>query len=244
MPENPRTRRFRPQLACLLLALPLIAHAQGDAPSRQVSLSGYGEVEAAADQAVVSLNATAIRRDSAEPKRDVDERVTAYLAALESLGIDREQIVAATLRTAPQYNWQNNQRTFTGYQAWRSLEVTIVDLDQLDAVLQSALEARIDGIGAIRYRSSEEDSLRLQARERAIADSRTKAAALAEAYGAELGPIRSIDYRSGFADPAPQPAMRMLAMESVAADAGGEYLPDQLTFTDQISVTFDLIVSP
>lgn len=229
-------------LLILLFGLQM-ACAQTTPELRQVSLNGFGEVTTTPDMAEISMSVTSIKRVSADAKSDVDERVNNYLAALEELGIAEEDIVAATLRTSPQYEYKTSLRIFSGYRADRSLQITVQDLDQLDAVMQTALDQKIDNIGNINYKSSEEDQLRLDARAAAIADSKAKAQALAEAYDAELGPIHSISYYSS--QPTPMPQMERMQMSSMSdASGGGQYLPDQLVFNDSIQVVFELLVSP
>ena len=231
-------------LLCAGVLTTLGANAQSVDSIRQISLTGQGEVSTTPDMAEISMSVVSIKRASADAKTDVDTRFNNYLSALLELGIDKEDIVAATLRTNPQYSYQNNQRVFTGYSATRSIRITIDDLELLDAVMQSALDSKIDNIGQIEYKSSEEDELRAQARERAIQDSKNKAFTLAEAYDAELGPIHSISYYSSEPGPTPQFDRMQIESLSISQGASGEYLQDQLIFRDSIQVVFELIVSP
>lgn len=213
------------------------------AADRQVSVTGMGEVSAAPDSAVVSLTVQSLRRESAAAKDDVDERVNDFLDALDDLGFDEDDVKAGSLRTNPRYEYRNGQQSFAGYQASRSLTVEVSDLDDLDALTDAALTGQIDSINNIEYQVSDSSAMEARARELAIEDSKQQASELAAAYGAELGPIVSINYRSSGSGPVFMDMAGPAALRSEAANVAGQYLPDEISFSDQIDVVFDLIVN-
>ena len=213
------------------------------ASERQVNVTGMGEVSAAPDSAEVSLTVQSLRRESAAAKDDVDMRVNEFLEALDDLGFDEDNITAGSLRTNPRYEYCSGQQTFTGYQASRSLTVEVSDLDDLDALLDAALNGQIDIINNIRYKVGDSSAMEEKARELAIEDSKGQASELAAAYGAELGPIVSINYRSRGNTPIFMDAAGPAVLRSEAANVTGQYLPDEISFSDQIDVVFDLIVN-
>lgn len=213
------------------------------AAERQVTVTGTGEVSAAPDSAVVSLTVQSLRRESSAAKDDVDSRVNAFLESLDDLGFDEDDVKAGSLRTNPRYDYRSGQQTFAGYQASRSLTVDVSDLDDLDALLDAALQGQIDNINNIQYKVSDSSAMEAKARELAIEDSKTQANELAAAYGAELGPIVSINYRSRGNTPVFMDMAEPMALRSEAANVAGQYLPDEISFNDQIDVVFDLIVN-
>ena len=91
-------------LLCAGVLTTLGANAQSVDSIRQISLTGQGEVSTTPDMAEISMSVVSIKRASADAKTDVDTRFNNYLSALLELGIDKEDIVAATLRTNPQYS--------------------------------------------------------------------------------------------------------------------------------------------
>jgi len=206
---------------------------------RQISVSGNGEAFSEADTATVFLNTQSQNKTSAEAKQAVDTSVNKLIEVLTSVGIEESALVAGQISLSPRYDYRNNTRVFSGYTASRSIQVEIDALDKLNPFLDAALAAQIDGINNIQYRSSEADSAKALARELAIKDSKDKAAFLAESYDASLGPVISINYHTHNSSPVyPMPEM---ARMSVSADAGGQYIPDQLSYSDSISVVFELI---
>ena len=106
-----------------------------------------------------------------------------------------------------------------------------------------ALTSGIDQIGHIELKVANEQQYQQQAQQLAIADSQQKAAALAKAYGATLGPILQIEYQ-GSAVRYPQPNFGMKAMSRGATmeqASPGRYLHDKIQFNDHINVIFELL---
>ena len=236
-------------LICSLL-LPLFAIAD-QYDQRLVHTNGYGEVKVKPDMARISLSVTATRKAALDAKTEVDRRVNRFLAALKKADIKKKDIIASGLRTNPQYEYNRltSKQVFTGYIATRNLTVTIRELTQLTDIMDLALEHKIENIGNIRYESSEADKYRDQARVKAIENSKRKAAALAKAYGAELGSIVNIQYynnQSNFGGIEQDFAVRQTGKVSLSASSTGRqatYLPDEITFSDNIQVVFALIVN-
>lgn len=229
-------------LICLILVLasPLVS---AEEPTRQISISGSGEVRVEPDLAKVHLTAQAQSTSSTEAKALIDQQILNLIAALESVGLNEDSLTSSQISLSPRYNYRNNVQEFIGYFANRDLQISIGDLDQLNPLLDAALEQGIQGLQRIEYRSSREFEMEREARTRAIDDSRQQAAEIAEAYGARLGPVISIQYFNSNPVPvnfqAPQMERAMLMADSAAA---APFSPDQLIFRDSIQVTFQLLV--
>lgn len=206
---------------------------------RQVSVSGVGEAKVEADMARVHLSAQAQSPTSAEAKDIVDQRVNEVIRILENVGLEEDDLTAGQISISPRYNYRNNTQEFIGYFASRSIQVEIPDLDLLNTFLDAALEQEIDGINQIEYRTSKEEEAMALARELAIQDSKDKASFLAEAYDVDLGSVISINYQSSNSTPVLYQEAGVSLMRA-SADSAGQYIPDQLSFSDRISVTFQL----
>lgn len=217
------------------------ACGQADISGPHISVSGSGKITAKADQAEVNLNLSAQASSSAEAKQEIDRRINAFFDAVNKLGIKDEQITAGSMSLNPQYDYQNRQPRFIGFQANRNIRVELKNLEKLHPVLDAAVKLKINGIQGIQYSSSTEDQMRQQARLAAIEDSTQKATQLAEAYGAKLGPVYSISYHSGNIErPYAQPEMMRAAVMD-AAPSGGRFIPGEISVQDSINVVFSLI---
>lgn len=226
-------------VACLVLSPALLAQGLPD-NSRHIVVTGYGKVIAEADEAKVTFRTTSTQLKSADAKRDVDNRVNELLDILLSdLGFDQDDIVASGISLQPEYEYNRNERMFKGFRANRAVTVTLRNLDGLNTLLDTALGAGVDEIANILLQSSEEEAHRLKARERAIADSKDKAEALANAYGAELGAVYSIHYQQPQVRPVVAEPTK-LALSAAPTARPGRYVGHTVTFEDRINVVFTL----
>lgn len=212
---------------------------------RHLITTGTGEAVVAPDRARIAMSAEALHRDSASAREDVDGRINSLIEKLKALGIKEKDIVAASLRINPNYDYKGQERIFSGYRASRGIDVRLSKLGLLNKVIDAAVTANINNISQISLESSQEDKYRLLARERAIEDSKTKAADLARAYAAQLGPIFKIEYyNSNVVRPNAIEETGMRTKLAFAADnEPGRYLYDEIRFSDSIQVIFDLIVN-
>ena len=215
-------------------------NAQSDqlAP-RKVITSGSGLIQVEPNMAQLTMQLEALNRDGGAAKSDVDGRVNNFLEALKTLNIDEADVVASALQLSPSYEYHNQKRQFTGYRASRTINLTLHKLEQLNQLMDLALKSGIDQIGHIELKVDNEQKYQQQA----ITDSQQKAAALAKAYGAALGPILQIEYQ-GSSIHYPQPSFGMKAMSRVASmeqEAPGRYLHDKIQFNDHINVIFELL---
>ncbi|MDB9951789.1 SIMPL domain-containing protein [Porticoccaceae bacterium] len=219
-------------------------NAQSDQPApRKVITSGSGLIKVEPNMAQLTMPLEALHKDGGVAKSDVDGRVNLFLEALKTLNIDEADVVASALQLSPNYEYHHQKRQFNGYRASRTIDLTLNKLEQLNQLMDLALTSGIDQIGHIELKVANEQQYQQQAQQLAIADSQQKAAALAKAYGATLGPILQIEYQ-GSAVRYPQPSFGMKAMSRGATmeqAPPGRYLHDKIQFNDHINVIFELL---
>jgi len=219
-------------------------NAQSDQPApRKVITSGSGLIKVEPNMAQLTMQLEALHKDGGVAKSDVDGRVNLFLEALKTLNIDEADVVASALQLSPNYEYHHQKRQFNGYRASRTIDLTLNKLEQLNQLMDLALTSGIDQIGHIELKVANEQQYQQQAQQLAIADSQQKAAALAKAYGATLGPILQIEYQ-GSAVRYPQPSFGMKAMSRGATmeqAPPARYLHDKIQFNDHINVIFELL---
>ncbi|MGS2724638.1 SIMPL domain-containing protein [Porticoccus sp. GXU_MW_L64] len=236
-------------LITLSLLVPILAIAD-QYDRRLIHTNGYGEVKVKPDMAKLALSVSVQRKKALDAKSEADKRVNDLLAGLKKLGIKHKEVIASGVRTQPRFEYSklSSKRTFVGYTATRDLTITVKKLDKLTDVMDLALSHNIENINQVRYESSQADKHINQARKNAIDNSKQKAAALANAYDAELGSIVNIQYHSRQANFGLDQEMdvrhKARGMSLMAeSSTPATYLPDEITFSDNIQVTFDLIVN-
>jgi len=222
----------------LMIVLPGFAAAED---IRTVTVDGHAEIVTPPDKATLRLGVEA-RADTVEAARDrVADVVSRFLALTRGLGITDEQVSTAAAIVRPEYDWnpQTRERRLLGYTVTRELVVDLTDLEKLGQLTESALELGVNQVDPPALDTTRRAELERQALAAAARDAQERARALAEALGARLGAVRSLQAAASFRPPVPM-ARGMLAAE--AAPGPETYQTGQITVDGSVTASFDLVL--
>ncbi|MDC9593369.1 oxidative stress defense protein [Xenorhabdus sp. IM139775] len=210
-----------------------------------ISTSGNAVVKAAPDMATLIIHVSETQKSAAEAKKKVDQRVAKYFDFLKSSGIDKKDIDAANLRTQPEYQYEQKtgKSSITGYRASRSVEVKVHKLEQLNTLLDGALNAGLNEINSVQFSVNNPQRYRDAARQKAIENAIQQATVLAKGFNGKLGPVYSINYRAPDAVPEPMSRLKYQTalLSSAASDSASEtYEPQSIEFSDHVDAVFEL----
>jgi uncharacterized protein len=229
----------------LLFTFSLSACANSSLPNnRHISVTGTAKLQAKPDIAILHLYVESTQVKSLDAKREVDGRINRLLDGLAKFAIDQENVSASSISTQPNYTYkQNSQRELTGYTASRNVKLTLAKLKHLNALMDFALEMKINQIRNIELKSSKEIELKNQVNGLAVKNAKSKGQSLAEAFGADLGKIYSINSTSDNNQPrfGENKMMDHIALKASPSEPG-RYLQENIVFSASISVVFDLEV--
>lgn len=234
--------------AAFLLGLASVAAASDHAPDRRsVSVSGRGEVAATPDRARVSMQVETTKLDLRVAQTEVSRIVKDYLSQLKALGIAEADISTAGLSIQPEYDYSaKGGRKFLGYHLTRGIEVVVRDLDKIGDVLLKATTAGINNVSDPALESSKAETLSRDALAKAAEDARAKAKVLADALGAKLGAVHTLNANAEYI-PAPQmqkARFSVMAAADAAPESGNEALgfsAGQIRYSATVNADFDLI---
>lgn len=184
-------------LICLLL--PLVAVAE--APTPQISLQGEGWVEAVPDIVVIQLTASHTANTLVAAKQRADAVANAIIRAANLHGIESDDLQSSKIHAAPEYDWRDGERILRGQRVTREFQLKLRDVDRYGSLMQALAEAEVTEIGSIRMEFSKETELGNRALTKAIANARSKAGAMADAFDVGLG--RVLQVREGGTGPEP-----------------------------------------
>lgn len=217
---------------------------------RVITVDGQAEIRVIPDQVVLSVGVETFDSDLATAKADNDERVTALLAATESMGIARKDVRTDFLSIQPQYKGRGVRGNFLPYLVRKNVVITLNDISKFEVLLSSLLEAGVNYVHGADFRTTESLEHLEQARELAIKAAKTKAEAIAEQLGQKLGKPKSINvsdsqWRSSYGHWG-QRRDRRPAHTTIDADASGRQLegptaPGQISIMVRVSVTYELM---
>jgi uncharacterized protein len=157
---------------------------------RTVTVSAEAEVEAVPDEVILSMAVETRDKNLIAAKKMNDDRVAAVLREAKKRGIEEPSIKMHTINIEPQY--RKDYTEFLGYEVQRGVEVSMFDLALLEPLLSDCLNAGVNRVDSVLFRTRKNRELQVQARSRAVEYAKEKAAHLAELNGLKLGKAMEI----------------------------------------------------
>lgn len=217
---------------------------------RSITVSGEAEVKVAPDEVILTLGVESRHKDLREVKRLNDLRIKQVLSALQATGVAAKDIQTDYLNLQPEYDYQARQRIFIDYVQRTTIVVTLRDVAKFDPLLTAVLQAGVEYIHGVDFRTSDLRKHRDQARVLAIKAAREKAVALADVLGQKVGQPRSIQEGGGgwsssyggWWGRGSQGMSQNVSQSVPGAGSGqdGPLAPGTLSVRASVSITFEL----
>lgn len=170
---------------------------QRAAMQRSLTVRGRGVASADPDLTVLSFNVVGRDPSYSAAVEELNRRVEALRSDLEAVGVERTRLKTTDfdVEVHRRYDSDTREHVFVGYEASHGLRLELpLEKELLNNVLgrvaSSASEASVD----IPFDVSDRKGLRRRAMRAAVEDAQESAWVLAEASGATLGEIVSVDY--------------------------------------------------
>ncbi len=201
---------------------------QGLQYKNTINISGEGKVLAAPDIGQVSLSVISDAKTVAAALRDNTTKMNKVTKSMKDSGIKEEDMKTTNYNISPRYQYLSGKSEIIGYEVSQTLEVKIRDLDKVGGILEKAAAAGANQVGSLSFTFDDVEKLKVEARQKAIDNAKTKARDLAKSLGMSLGKIVSFtESSSGFV---PQP---MYSREGYGIGGGGA-TPDIQTGQNEI----------
>ena len=227
MSNTIRFTRFSVALCAICVALAgsvSAQHAQHEkgllGTLAQITVSGEGVIKTLPDMATVEFAiVTRDKRPDGARSANADESAR-VLNSIRALGIEEKDIQLQNLSLSPLREYDPDRRTYTenGFEATRNLTVTVRKLDELPDLVASLVDNGANRMSSIQYGLDDRDEIELQVLKLAVARAKTKALAMAQELGFEVGAVLQIA-EQGIS--VPSPVMRMEASYDMASKSGG-----------------------
>ncbi|WP_309123079.1 SIMPL domain-containing protein [Paenibacillus sp.] len=212
------------------------------AAQRTISVSGQGTIAIQPDIAYVSFGVSTKGKTANEVQTANATAFAAVEKALkEQFGIAAKDIKTSGFYVQPEYNWSDKgQSTLVGYTADHTLTVSYRDLNGIGKLLDAVSKAGANRVNGIQFGTEKADAYEIQAIEKAMANAKLKADAIAKAAGRSVKGVLHVQH--GSVNSAP-PQYYPLARAESAADAGGastSVQPGEMEVTTTVSVTYEM----
>jgi hypothetical protein len=204
------------------------------------------------DEVILTLGVETWDKDLDTARRRNDQIVGKVLALAGEHGIAPQHLQTDYVGIEPRYrNGYYEDRDFIGYFVHKTVAITVRDLGQFEDLLAEALDAGVNYVHGIQFRTTDLRTYRDEARSLAIQAAREKAEAMAHELGQEIGgPHRIEEVQSGWGSAynawwgsrwgsgMSQNVVQEIAAGSVLTE--GSLAPGQINVTAKVAVSFVL----
>lgn len=178
------------------------------------------------------------------------ESVSQVIELLKSLDIEEASIQTSDYYMNPIYNYSGSTPKLTGYEAFTTLTVSDLPIENLDTILSESVLTGINTIQSITYQASQYDESYKEALSKAVDSAYEKAKTLAAASGCVVGSVISIQETSGYSEARYTDYARQgqinsakeMKLESVADAAG--IMPGEIQVEAGIIMEYGLLPAP
>lgn len=154
-----------------------------------ITVSGHGEVQVPPDIGYVTVGVQVTAASVADARDQAADSATALISSIKKNGVADKDIQTTGLSIYPNYDYSKSSPKLTGYTVTNTVTAKVRKLENLSKVVDEAVTA---GGNAVRLQSlsfgiDDELKAKKEAREKAMADAKTKAEELAKLGGVSLG---------------------------------------------------------
>ena len=223
-----------------LMVIATSAFSVTDDVLRTITVKGQSEIRIVPDQAILNIGVVIFKMDLGEAKEEHDRIVLAVLAAANKAGVSTDHLKTNYLQIQPKHRETGAERIFLGYDVRQSISTTVTDIERVDDILSSVLEAGANQVNGVEFRTSELRKHKDEARSLALDAAKEKAEAMGKQLGQRIGRPISITEESDFRiSPSLSNTMRI----SGAGTGGGEgtMVAGRIVIFAKVSVKFELV---
>lgn len=178
-------------------------------------VSGEGKVSVPPDVALINVGVQAQASTVKEAQEFLNSNINKVSEAIKKVGVDQKDIQTTNYNVYPNTDFMTGTQRVTGYTASTNLNIKVREIDKANAVIDEATKNGANQIGGVTFDIDDKTKLENEAREKAVADAKSKAENAAKIAGFRLG--RMINYQENFGGyPVPMPLRAMGAPEAVS----------------------------
>jgi hypothetical protein len=219
-----------------------------------ISVVGEGEVFAKPDVAAFSFSVESKEADATSAQDKAAETMDEILAYLKDEGVEEKDIKTEYYNFSPRYEYpdvctawncppRNDEPKLIGYQVTQSVSVKVRDMEQAGKLVAGVGDKGAMNVSGVSFTIDDEESLKAEAREKAIADAKEKAEVLAANLGtrivrmtgfSEEGGGYPMPYGYGGAD------MMKAEMDAVESSRPAALPAGENTVTSRVNISYEI----
>lgn len=225
-----------------------IAASQGQNPAAAVgdkididtaNVTGTGSIKVKPDVAYITLGVQTENKDAKAAQTENAKMMEAVVKAITDKGIKEDAIQTTQFTMNPRYDYSEGRENFVGYQVINMVTVRVKDINKTGDVLDAATAAGANLTQSIRFGVEDTTALYNQALEKAVANAKGKAEAIANAAGRKIDSIWTIS--EGYsAQPTPYPMLNAAAEMATFDKVSTPVLTGEMEITATVTASYRL----
>ena len=157
------------------------------AAPRTLAVTGTAEIDTTPDEFVIAVGFDNFAADAVKAKADNDGVMRALVDVPRRFDVDPRGVRTESFSLTPRLEGPWESRRIVGFEARKTLVVTLHDDKQVEPVLAALFAGGANRLDGVTFRSTRMLEQRKEARARAVAAAREKAEAMAAGLGQKLG---------------------------------------------------------
>jgi len=234
----------------------------GDVQPATISFSGHGEVTAVPDIATVYFTISKDAKTVKSAQENVATIEQQALTILKAKNVAEKDIKTADASFYPRYEYKricptlpvgdgiiapriepgpdcyNGKQVIVGYTASESITVKIRNTDDAGTIMQSLGTVGVSNLSGPNFTIDNEDSLKIEARQKAIDDAKDKAKELAKALGVRLGKITNFSENGNY--PVMYATKGMMFDSASSVPAPAQLPKGENTISSDVTITYEI----
>lgn len=160
-----------------------MAQEQKNNPA-QVCVSGEGKIKTRPDQAIINIAIESKGAKAADVKKENDAATDKVLQFIKTMKIPSEEVLTQNVSLNTNYDYGKKKHT---YLATQSISIQLKDLSKYAELSARLVDAGVNRIDNVEFKSSKIKALQSEARKLAVIDAKAKATDYVTALGQKMG---------------------------------------------------------
>lgn len=201
----------------------------------QISVAGEGKITVTPDRADVTIGVENIGADAAHVKKKNDATIDAVIKYLKSIKLPAEDY--QTQRVNLYRNYDSDKKKYS-YTASQTIVIHLKDLTKYDGMMMGLIDAGVNNIQGVQFKTSKLAQYESEARIKAVADAKQKANDYAGALNQKVGKAIVVTDNSQTYYP---PMVRSMKFEAADSVMPQETLAiGEITVMANVTISFEL----
>lgn len=176
--------------------IPFSVNSVSTTKSDTFQVQGEGRATIQPDIALVNVGVTGSGATVKAAQDQMNININKVTESIKAQGVGAQDIQTQNYSVNPNYDFNSGIQRINGYQASTNISIKIRDLNKANLVIDIATQNGANQVGGISFTSSDNSKAENEAREKAVADAKSKAESASKIAGFSLG--RIINYSESF----------------------------------------------